>query len=155
MRLLLSAALLIGMSWLAGCASLSAHDPVDVYVVGIEPMEGQGLELRMLVKLRVQNPNDTPIDYTGVSVAMEVAGHAFASGVSDAHGSVPRFGETVLDVPVSVSALRVLRNAAGVFESRPEKISYELKGKLAGPMFRSVRFSSKGEFALPKDVEGS
>jgi len=144
-------ALLIG-ALLAGCASMPARDPVQVYVVGIEPLQGQGLELRMLVKLRVQNPNDTPIEYDGVAVAMDVAGHTFASGVSAAAGAVPRFGESVVDVPVSVSALRVIRGAVGILGANPEKIPYELKGKLAGPLFHSVRFNSKGEIALPQDV---
>lgn len=128
------------------------RDPIQVYVVGIEPLQGQGLELRMLVKLRVQNPNDTPIQYDGVSVAMNVEGRTFASGVTDAAGNVPRFGESVINVPVSISALRVLRGAATIAGMQPNKIDYELKGKLAGPVFKSVRFNSKGEVSLPKDI---
>lgn len=150
----LLAALLAAAS-LAACASLPRRDPVQVYVVGVEPLQGQGLELRMLVKLRVQNPNETPIEYDGVAVTMDVEGRTFASGVSDAAGSVPRFGERVIDVPVSVSALRALRGAAAIASTNPEKLDYELKGKLAGPIFKSVRFASKGEVALPKDVYGS
>jgi LEA14-like dessication related protein len=140
---------------LSACANLSGNDPVQVYVVGVEPLQGQGLELRMLVKLRVQNPNDTPIEYNGVSVAMEVQGRTFASGVSGEAGTVPRFGERIVEVPVSISALRIIRSAAGIAQSNPEKIDYELKGKLAGPLFQSVRFTSKGDVALPKDVYGT
>lgn len=139
---------------LTACANMPQRDPVQVYVVGIEPLPGQGLELRMLVKLRVQNPNDTPITYDGVSIAMDVEGRTFASGVSDGAGSVPRFGESVLNVPVSISALRVARGAAGILSSNPDKIDYALKGKLAGPLFKSVRFTSKGEVALPQGVYG-
>ena len=147
-------ALSIAMSGLAACANLPQREPVQVYVVGIEPLPGQGLELRMMVKLRVQNPNDAPIAYDGVSIAMDVEGRTFASGVSDAAGSVPRFGESVLNVPVSISALRVARGAAGILSSNPEKLDYELKGKLAGPLFKSIRFTSKGEVALPQGVYG-
>jgi LEA14-like dessication related protein len=139
---------------LSACANMPNRDPVEVYVVGIEPMQGQGLELRMLVKLRVQNPNDTPIEYNGVAVAMEVDGRTFASGVSDAAGTVPRFGERVISVPVSISALRALRSAAAIAGTNAERISYRLKGKLAGPVFNSVRFTSTGEVSLPKDVYG-
>jgi LEA14-like dessication related protein len=139
----------------SGCAGFASREPVQVYVVGVEPLEGQGLELRMLVKLRVQNPNDTPIDYDGISIAMNVQGRTFASGVSSETGSVPRFGERVIEVPVSVSALRVLRSAAGIAQTNPDKLDYELKGKLAGPLFKSVQFASKGEVALPKDVYGT
>jgi LEA14-like dessication related protein len=136
-----------------GCASLSARDPVEVYVVGVEPLQGAGLELRMNVKLRVQNPNETPITYNGISVNMNVQGGRFASGVSDASGTISRFGEAILDVPVSISVFRAARSAAQVFgPDATGKIQYELRGKLAGTAFNSVRFNSKGEFELPKEA---
>jgi LEA14-like dessication related protein len=140
---------------LSACANLPQRDPVQVYVAGIQPLQGEGLELRMIISLRVQNPNDTPIDYNGVSVAMDVQGKTIASGVSDSTGTVPRFGETVIDVPVSISAFRMARGAATIFGTNPDKIDYELKGKLAGPIFNSLRFKSKGDFALPKNVYGT
>ena len=83
-------------------------------VAGIEPLEGQGMELRLMVKLRVQNPNDAQIDYNGVALTMDVQGKTLASGVSDATGSVPRFGEAVIDVPVTISAFRMVRQAMGM-----------------------------------------
>jgi len=134
-----------------GCASmLGQQDPVQVLVVGVEPLEGEGLELRFLCKLRVQNPNDAPIAYNGVYIDLEVRGSSLATGVSDASGSVPRFGEVVLEVPVTISALRVARQALGFYMSSDHsRIDYVLKGKISGPTFSSVRFESKGELTLP------
>ena len=60
--------------WLSACAALAGREPVNVSVVGMEPMAGQGMEGRFLVKLRVQNPNDTPIDYDGVALELDVRG---------------------------------------------------------------------------------
>lgn len=152
----LRVALIAAMLVLTSCANLPRRDPVQVYVVGIEPLTGQGLELRMLVKLRVQNPNDAPIAYDGVYINMQVQGKRFASGVSDATGSVPRFGETVIEVPLSISAFRLVRGAMGVLGAeRSGKIGYELNGKLAGPLFKSVHFESKGEMTLPKGLYGT
>ena len=62
------------------CASLQGRDPLQVTVAGMDPLPGEGLELRMMVKLRVQNPNDAPIDYNGVAVAIDIQGKRFASG---------------------------------------------------------------------------
>src|SRR5262245_43914380 len=60
------AALVVAAVIAAGaCASLQRTEPLQVTVAGIEPMQGQGMELRMLVKLRVQNPNDAPVDFNG------------------------------------------------------------------------------------------
>lgn len=133
---------------LPGCA-LPGSDPVQVQVVGVESLPGEGLELRLLCKLRVQNPNDAPIVYDGVYVELEVRGSTFASGVSDASGTVPRFGEAVLEVPVAVSAMRFARQAIGLFTSSDRsRIDYVLRGKISGPGFRSVRFESKGAIDL-------
>lgn len=134
---------------LSACAGLVGGDPPRVNVVGLEPLAGQGLELRMMVKLRVINPNETAIDYDGVSLDMDVQGKNFASGVSDAKGSIPRFGEAVLSVPVTISAMAVLRQAAGMAQGAPAKVAYSVSGKLAGSQLRPVRFNSEGEFKLP------
>jgi LEA14-like dessication related protein len=148
--------LALAAALLASCAALQTRDPLQVTVAGIEPLQGQGMELRMLVKLRVQNPNDSAIDYNGVSVKIDVQGNTFATGVSDESGSVPRFGESVINVPVTVSAMRMVRQAIGLMGSAskgdregPGKVSYSLTGKLNGPTFRSVRFEASGELELP------
>ena len=134
----------------SGCATLKGGDPLQVTVAGIEPQEGQGLELRMLVKLRVQNPNDAPIDYDGVSVEMNVQGKSFASGVSDARGSVPRFGDAVISVPVTISAFRMAGQALSLLRNgATDKIAYEMKGKLHGSTFNSTHFQTQGELELP------
>jgi LEA14-like dessication related protein len=136
-----------------GCAGLQPREPIEVIMVGVEPLQSEGLELRMLVKLRIQNPNDLPLDFNGVSVQMDVQGKRFATGVSDASGSVPRFGETIVDIPVSISMFRVARQAIDVMTNEhPGKLAYEMTGKLAGPAFNSVRFNSKGEFTLPAEL---
>jgi LEA14-like dessication related protein len=134
---------------LGGCTTLSHQDPLQVTVAGIEPMQGEGLELRMLVKLRVQNPNDAPVDYSGVYVKLEVQDRTFATGVSDASGSVARFSESVISVPITVSILRMARQVMGVLDGKPvDKIRYEMSGKLNLSAFRSLRFQSQGEFSL-------
>ena len=135
---------------LQGCAIFQGRDPLHVTVLGVEPLESQGLELRMLVKLRVQNPNDAPIDYNGVALEMNVQGKTFATGVSDASGSVPRFGEAVIAVPVTVSAFRMLGQAFAMIRGGGSgKITYEMKGKLNSSSFSSTHFHTQGEFNLP------
>jgi len=57
---------------LAGCASMPQRDPLQVTVAGIEGLPGEGMEIRMLVKLRVQNPNDTVIDFSGAYLEFDV-----------------------------------------------------------------------------------
>lgn len=145
-------ALAVGLS---ACASLTPQEPLKVEVVGIEPLAGQGLELRMAVKLRVLNPNNMPIAYDGAFVELDVRGKNLASGVSNERGSVPRFGETVLTVPVTVSAVAALRQAMGIAAGDRSPVGYVVRGKLSGPLFNSHYFTSQGEFSLPAALRGN
>lgn len=106
--------------------------------------------MRMMIKLRVQNPNDVPIEYDGVYVRLEVLDKTFATGVSDERGSIPRFGESIVSVPMTVSMLRMAVYALRMLDGRAvDKVNYKLEGKLDAPMFGSTRFQAHGEFALP------
>ncbi|MDR6408133.1 LEA type 2 family protein [Paraburkholderia terricola] len=134
---------------LNGCASLFG-DPLRVNVAGIEPLDGQGFEMRFNVKLRVQNPNESAVSFNGVSLDLELNGKPFASGVSDQIGTVPRFGETVVDVPLTVPAFAAVRQAfafAGAAQSG--QIPYVLRGKLAGGLTGTTRFVDRGTLSLP------
>lgn len=145
---LLAAALLV--SAVAGCASLPGRDPVRMNVVGLEPIPGQGMEMRFNVKLRVQNPNETAIEFDGVALELEINDRSFATGVSDQKGGVPRFGETVISVPVSVSALAAVRQALGLMDERAaDDVPYVLRAKLGGPLFSGMRFTERGTLDLP------
>lgn len=140
---------------LAGCAAFSQRDPLNVQVAGIQPLPGEGLELRMNVKLRIQNPNNMALDYNGVALDLDVNGRRLASGVSDARGSVPRFGETVLSVPMTVSAFSAARQALGLAEHiGMDEVPYVLRGKLAGGLFGTQRFVEKGTLDMSGVLTG-
>ncbi len=113
---------------IGGCAAFQPAEPIDVTVAGIESLPSEGLELRMSVRLRIQNPNDRPIDYDGLSVRLIVLEKTFATGVSDQRGTIPRFGTEVIPVAVTISPLRVAWNTVGflINESRSDKVRYEL-----------------------------
>ena len=154
-RLTFALILCAALGTVMGCATLQGRDPLQVTVAGIEPLQGQGMELRLLVKLRVQNPNDEPVDYNGVALQMDVQGKTFATGVSDASGSIPRFSEAVIEVPVTASAFRMLGQAVGMMTGdATDKIDYEMKGKLSSSAFKTVRFRTEGEFELPTAAAG-
>ncbi len=152
-RILLGHFLIIVTALLAlgGCAGMAVRDPVRINVVGIDPLPGQGLEMRFNVKLRLQNPNDSAIEYDGVALELELNDQPFATGVSDRKGSIPRFGESVLSVPVTVSALAAVRQALGLAEGASvDNLPYVLRGKLAGGVFGTMRFTEEGTLSLPR-----
>lgn len=141
----------VALSLLAGCASLQPNsDPLSIDVAGIEPLPGEGLELRLAVRVRIQNPNDMPVDYTGAALALDLNGRKLASGVSSAIGTVPRYGEAVLTIPVTISAFDMARQVLG-FANAPNQrdVRYRVRGKLEGGWFGTRRFTDEGTFELP------
>jgi LEA14-like dessication related protein len=136
---------------LAGCASMPQRDPLQVTVAGIEGLPGEGMEVRMLVKLRVQNPNDAVINFSGAYLKFEVLDKTFATGVSSEAGTVPAYGEAIVAVPVTISVLRMVRQVVGMLDGQPvDQITYQMSGKLDGGLFGTQRFEASGEFDLSK-----
>lgn len=140
---------------MAGCSQLPLRDPLRISLVGIEPLPGQGLELRMAMKLRVQNPNDAPVDFDGLSLEVDLRGLSFASGVSDQVGSVPRYSESVISVPVSVSAISVLRQGLSFANGDRSSVTYAIRGKVGGSMLGGSTFKTNGQIELPTSLLGA
>lgn len=136
---------------LAACSTFAPRDPLHIDLVGLEPLPGEGLEMRFAVKLRIQNPNDQAVAYNGIALQLEINNQPLASGVSDQRGQVPRFGEALISVPVTISAYSAMRQAWGVAGYTPGLgLPYELSGKLAGGLFGSARFTDSGTLKWPE-----
>jgi LEA14-like dessication related protein len=142
---------LIASSVIAGCASLQHSDPLTIGIAGIEPLPGEGLELRLAVTVRIQNPNDAPVEYTGAALSLDLNGRNLARGVTPTVGTVPRYGETVFTVPVTISAFDMMRQVLGFIEADARgEVRYRVRGKLEGGLFGSRRFSDEGTMVLPR-----
>lgn len=138
----------------AGCSTLPNRDPLNIDVAGIEPLPGEGLELRLAVRVRIQNPNDSDIEYSGAALNLDLNGRKLASGVSPAMGTVPRYGEAVLEIPVTISAFNMARQVLGFVNANEQdrrEVKYTVRGKLEGGVFGTRRFTDDGTFELPAD----
>jgi len=138
---------------LAACAGL--RDPLRVNLAGLDSVPGEGMEARFIAKVRVQNPNDVSIPYRGISAELDLNGKSFASGVSDASGEIPRFGESVIELPLTVPATAIVRQIIGLVSGVPTKATYRARGFINTGNFGRARFDSTGEVELPKMAPAS
>jgi LEA14-like dessication related protein len=154
LRFLLAAGLLaLGLS---GCASLAGQDPLRFGIVGVDAAPGEGLELRFIVKLRVQNPNPEAVPYDGMALDLDVNGRTLATGVANVQGTVPRYGEQLFNVPVTISAFSAVRQALGLSElSQAESLPFVLRGKLGAGPFGATRFIDEGKLDLGAALRSS
>ena len=75
---------------LGGCAT----DPsVEVYLIGMTPVQSSMFEQRMRLDLRVQNAGDKELRATGVAVTLNVNDSRLAKGVDNQSFTVPRLGD--------------------------------------------------------------
>lgn len=141
---------------LSGCALIGLHEPLRVSLAGMEPLEGKGMEARFAVEIRIQNHGGAPIDYDGIALDLDLQGMSFASGVSDQSGTIPRFGESVITVPVTVPATAIVRHIYGFATGDRARVDYRLQGKLGVPGFSLGKyFDSRGEITLPPAPQDS
>lgn len=154
-RLVLVACMLL---FLSGCAAIYGlkEDPkisvADIRIQDIKAMEGI-----FLIKLRVMNPNDVPIDLHGINCTLELNKRHFANGISDSNQSVPAFGTAVVPVEVYASVIDMiasvadLLHTAGKPSTKDKPVPYLLKGVVRIGVHgfkREVPFKSSCELSL-------
>lgn len=145
-RALCATALLIVGALLAGCAG-PLQKP-ELSLAGVE-LIGLGLaEQRLLIKLRIGNPNDVELSIKALSFAIELNGRPVAAGASSRPAVVARGAEALLEIG-AVSRLgellRPLREArAG------GKLVYRVHGRLDLDSYGSIPFDRSGE--LPRSA---
>ncbi len=144
--------ILLGLS---ACAAWAIREPLNVTIADITPLDVNLLEQRYAVKVRLLNPNDAEIAFDGVAFELEINGKPFAKGVSDRGGTVPRFGEAVIDMQVVSGLQNVLRQIAELQKGDRAGFTYRVKGRLHTSGGLSVPFDTKGEFALPSGDDKS
>jgi LEA14-like dessication related protein len=131
---------------LGGCATLSpSTEPPSLSIVSIEPVEVTPLEQRYRLKVRLQNPNDHALAISGMSYVLEVNGQALLKGVSDASVTVPRFGESVVELSGVSTLFGFMRQIQALQEPEAQNMHYRLSGKLSlQDRFGSLPFSYEG-----------
>jgi LEA14-like dessication related protein len=144
----------------AGCASLGTKlEAPRLSLVGIQLQDASFFEQRLLVRLRVQNPNDLVLPVNGLDVSFELDGEHFAEGVSARSFEVPALGEAEFDMLVTANAatavLRILEKGKGKGK-RVDTLDYRIRGKLSTRLglLRSVPFDERGTISLDSLVRG-
>lgn len=126
---------------LGGCASQPA---VEVYLIGMTPVESNLFEQRMRLDFRVQNAGDRPISATGLQVTLNVNDARLARGVDSTPFTVPRLGDVRTSAVVSTSLFDIANQLLRL--PGQDRFSYELTGKIyvdGWPLGR--RFQRTGE----------
>lgn len=142
---------MLGLTALGGCAGLRlGMQKPEVTVANIRLLDGNLLEQRFLLTLRVMNPNTSEIAIEGLTFKVDLNGQPFAKGVGNQPVVVPRLGEAMVEVTATTGLGGLLRQLKA-FKGR-EKVDYRISGRLVTGNFGGIDFDQTGEVELPKGL---
>ncbi len=145
------AAAMLGLTALGGCAGLRlGMQKPEVTVANIRLLDGNLLEQRFLLTLRVMNPNTSEIAIEGLTFKVDLNGQPFAKGVGNQPVVIPRLGEAMVDVTATTGLGGLLRQLKA-FKGR-DKVDYRISGRLVTGSFGGIDFDQTGEVELPKGL---
>ncbi|MEM7170790.1 MAG: LEA type 2 family protein [Pseudomonadota bacterium] len=147
------AGLALGGPLLASCQLPTDFETPDFRIINVQLLPGGLFEQRLLLSLRIINPNDFALDIDGANMNLQLNGQAFGRGVSDQRVTVPRLGEGQMDFTVSTGLLEVVQQVMTLAER--DSLDYKITGTafLSGLSRRSVPYEIEGRFGL-RDSQG-
>ncbi len=148
MRKLFSLTVLILAVTLTGCITPQSVKAPRIALGNVRLLDSKGLVQRLQIELLVANPNDFDIPLTGLQFTMQLNGVDFAHGLSDAAVTLPRLGEAVVPVTVSVSLVAVFQQMQAARKSTG--LAYKITGEvfLDHILVSKVPFEKSGELGL-------
>jgi LEA14-like dessication related protein len=132
---------------LGACHTLRTPlEPPDVYVTNLVPLLGGGLEQRVRVDLRLQNPNNREIRLDGIRFTLEVNGQPLARGASAEAITLPRLGESAVSVEATTTLFDILRQVVALPSA--QGLDYRISGTvfLRSAWGGRVPFEREGSF---------
>jgi len=133
----------------AGCAVLPKLEAPKLSVVSLKMQSGDIFSQRVLVRMRVFNPNARELPVKGITYRIEVNDSELGEGATSAPFLVPSMGEVEFDMQFTAN----LAGALAKFLSRrnsSDELSYRLVGSvnLASGFLRRIPFDERGNVKL-------
>ncbi|MDT3677531.1 MAG: LEA type 2 family protein [Burkholderiaceae bacterium] len=142
---------------LAGCNALPPADlkPPRLAFADFR-VEELGLnEIRFLLAVETDNPNDVAIPLRNVDFALELLDRPFADGkVLDREVTLPAFGVRTIPVQFTVPTARLLRLLRSLRSAEPAQWSYRLSGSATwGWSGLPLRFDRRGDLEVLREID--
>ena len=143
------AVLLFAVLLAAGCASTFKLEAPQLSVISMKVQSADIFSQRMLVRMRVLNPNARELPVKGISYRIEVNDAELAQGLTDTPFVVPALGEAEFDVQVTANLATALSQMLSRKGSQ-DTLDYRLVGSVAlsSGFLRRIPFDERGSVKL-------
>ena len=130
---------------LTGCSLLAPKFvKPSLSVVKVTLGHSDLLQQHLVVRMRVQNPNDRELPVQGLEYVFEMGGEELAHGQSSASFVVPAHGEAEFDTAVTTNMATALLRLLGRGGNAPHEYRFHGKVQLSSGFIRSVPFEHTG-----------
>jgi LEA14-like dessication related protein len=148
-RLLRLIASVVTATALAGCASALKLEAPQLSVISMKVQSADLFSQRMLVRMRVLNPNARELPVKGISYRIEVNDAELAQGLTDKAFVVPAMGEAEFDVQVTANLATALSQILSR-KGSSDTLDYRLVGSVAlsSGFLRRIPFDERGSVKL-------
>ena len=140
-----------------GCVGIArdVRSP-ELALVGVEAEDLTVFEQRLVVRLKVFNPNDVELPVRGIDLEVFLEGERLATGMTDRAFQVPARGEAEFDMRVRANAATVLLKVLERSRGRAaQPLNYRIRGEVrtALGLLRKLPFDERGTLELPRKGE--
>ena len=134
-----------------GCAALYQNmERPRINIANIMPRDIKLFEQVFDLELRIQNPNNTPLEINGLAFDLEINGKRFATGVSNQSLVIDRLSSDVIHVEAITTLVGFLRQVAEYQETPNPRVGYRIMGSIySGSSNVKLRFDDYGEIKIP------
>lgn len=119
----------------------------EVSLVDVQLAGGTLFEQKLKLRLRVYNPNDRDIPVDSLHFRMVSGDKTLASGQSEAPVTIPRRGETVVELRANMQVMNLLRDLPALTREDGQ-LHYRVQGDVVIHDYGSVPFDHPGVFDL-------
>lgn len=131
------------------CAALPRLETPKLSVMGITLQSADIFSQRLLVRMRVLNPNARELPIKGISYRIEVNGSQLGHGLTNEPFVVPALGEAEFDVQVTANLAGTLARLL-LRRGSQDALDYRLAGEVAlsSGFLRRIPFDERGSVKL-------
>ena len=136
---------------LSGCATLfETMERPRINIANVIPRDIKLFEQVFDLELRIQNPNDTPLEINGLAFELELNDKRFATGVSNQSLVIDRLSSDVIHVQAITTLVGFLRQVAEYQQTKDPRVTYRIKGSIySGSTGTKLHFDDSGEIKIP------
>ena len=147
--------MLLMVTMLSGCSLLEGFAKPTAEIVGAQIQNLSLTSTTLLFDVEVSNPYSAALPLTNADYALASQGVEFLNGAAELQGAIPAHGSKVVQLPVNVDFMQLLRAVDGVGLGSVVPYDADLGLSVDTPLAGAMRLplSTSGDVTIPSQED--